>query len=184
MRVVASLLTSIGLKTIEGTPGDDVLTGNDGINILDGKSGDDLLIGGAGSDIYTFTDGWGADTIQDTGGDLDTLDFTLCTADLTFTIHADGTVSVTDGTNKISKADNIEVLIDGQGNDRFVFEDGATFEGTIGKPDWLDKLLGNSPIDYGSNTFDFSAYQPGLRGSGHQDPHPGDDSLANRVAGR
>ena len=156
--VVASLLTSIGLKTIEGTPGDDVLTGNDGINILDGKSGDDLLIGGAGSDIYTFTDGWGADTIQDTSGDLDTLDFTLCTADLTFTIHTDGTVSVTDGTNKISKAANIEVLIDGQGNDRFVFEDGATFEGTIGKPDWLDKLLGNSLIDYGSNTFDFSAY--------------------------
>jgi len=156
--VIASLLTSIGLKAIEGTPGDDVLTGNDGINILNGKGGDDLLIGGDGSDIYAFMDGWGVDTIQDSGGFLDTLDFTLCTTDLTFTIHTDGSVSVTDGTNALSRVEGIEVIIDGQGNDRFVFEDGAVFNGTIGKPNWLDKLLGASLVDYGSNTLDLSAY--------------------------
>ena len=129
--MIASALSYIGLDNIEGTPGNDVLTGNDGINIIIGKSGDDLLMGEGGPDTYMFADGWGADTIMDTGG-IDILDFTMCTADLTFTIHLDGTVSVTDGTNKVFATDDIEVLIDGQGNDKFVFEDGARFDGVIG----------------------------------------------------
>ncbi|MFB3079382.1 MAG: hypothetical protein ACE1Y4_15405, partial [Lysobacterales bacterium] len=157
--VIATLLSFVGLDSIEGTPGNDTLEGNIGNNIINGKSGDDTLKGQAGSDTYIFTDGWGADTIVELAGEgTDTLDFTLVTADLTFTIHLDGTVSVTDGTNKIFKAANIEVLIDGQGNDRFVFEDGAVFNGTIGKANYLEKLLGVSLLNYGSNTLDLSAY--------------------------
>ena len=157
--IVASLMSYVGLASINGTPGDDVLTGNDGINILNGKSGDDLLIGGKGADTYQFVDGWGADTVIELAdGSIDILDFTAVTANLVFTIHANGTVSVTDGTNKLFAASNIEVLIDGQGNDSFVFEDGAVFNGVIGKPNWLQMLLGTSLIDYGSNTLDLSAY--------------------------
>lgn len=156
--LVASALEWVGLDNIEGTPGNDELIGNAGLNILVGKSGDDLLMGEGGPDTYMFADGWGVDTIDDSGG-IDILDFTLATADLTFTIHADGTVSVTDGTNKLLATDDIEVIIDGQGNDKFVFEDGATFNGVIGKPNWLDKLLGTSLLDYGKNTIDLSAYK-------------------------
>ncbi|MRR50604.1 MAG: DUF4347 domain-containing protein, partial [Rhodocyclaceae bacterium] len=157
--VVASLMSYVGLASISGTPGDDVLNGNDGINILNGKSGDDLLVGGNGADTYLFADGWGADTVIELAdGGIDILDFTAVTADLVFTIHANGTVSVTDGTNKLFAASNVEVLIDGQGNDSFVFEDGAVFNGVIGKPNWLQMLLGTSLIDYGSNTLDLSAY--------------------------
>ena len=162
--VILDALQTIGLAAIEGTPGDDVLFGDSGINILDGKGGDDILTGGAKSDTYRFADGWGIDTIVDSGGEFDTLDFSLCTADLTFTIHApdlehlNGSASVTDGTNKIIATDGIEWLIDGQGNDTFVFEDGAVFDGIIGKQNWLAKLLGTSLVDYGSNTMDLSAY--------------------------
>lgn len=145
--IVGNLLEYVGLNNIEGTPGDDHLIGNDGINVIVGKSGDDRLEGKGGVDMYMFSDGWGADTIVELNGvdgGFDILDFTQVTADLTFTIHADGTVSVTDGTNRVFAADNIEWLIDGQGNDTYVFEDGATFSGTIGKANWLQKLLGVS----------------------------------------
>ena len=82
--VIASALTWIGLENIEGTPGNDVLIGNGGYNIIIGNAGDDLLKGEGGPDTYMFADGWGVDTIEDSEG-IDVIDFSLTTADLTFT---------------------------------------------------------------------------------------------------
>jgi len=161
--VIESLMERVGLDNIEGTQGNDTLIGTDGINIIDGKGGDDILEGLGGIDTYIFSDGWGIDTIEETSsGGLNILDFTRVTADLTFTIHDTGMVSVTDGTNSLFPTDHIDVLIDGQGDDSFVFEDMAVWEGTIGKPNWLSLLLGTSLIDYGSNTLDLSAYSTGV----------------------
>jgi Ca2+-binding RTX toxin-like protein len=57
------------------------LSGDDGNDTLTGGGGDDTLIGGAGNDVYQFDvdDILGADTIDETAGGLDTLDFTPTT---------------------------------------------------------------------------------------------------------
>ena len=73
-----------------------------------------------------------------------------------------GTVSVTDGTNFLSRVANIEGIIDGQADDTFVFEDGAVFNGTIGASnEWFGVLGFNQGA--GLNTFDFSAYTTSVK---------------------
>ena len=112
------------LEAIDGTGGNDVLTGN--------VDEDDTLTGGAGNDTYAFEDGWGTDTIvENSGQGIDTLDFSAVTTELVFTLHADGTVSVTDGENNVDNVANIENLIGGSEKNTFIFEDGATLSGTI-----------------------------------------------------
>lgn len=112
-----------------------------------GSTADNILVGGAGADTFVVTPGWGVDAIADFGTNgIDTLDLSTVTSDLTFTLHADGTVSVTDGTNLLSKIEGLENLIGGSGNNRFIFEDGADFGGMI------DGGTG------GTNLLDYSAY--------------------------
>jgi len=152
-----------GFEELEGTVFDDTLEGDDGLNIIDGNSGDDILIGHAGSDTYKFGNNWGRDTIIELANEgVDTLDFSAVTQDLEFTIHADGTVSVTDGTNSLSHVASIENIIDGSGDDTFIFEDGAVFDGTIGASNLFLDLLGIATGETGSNTLDFSQYTTGL----------------------
>jgi Ca2+-binding RTX toxin-like protein len=57
------------------------VTGNLGNDILIGGVGNDVLIGGPGNDVYTFdTDlALGTDTINESGGGVDTLDFSATT---------------------------------------------------------------------------------------------------------
>ncbi len=64
----------IGIENIEGSDFDDILIGDAGANTLDGDFGNDLIIGGAGSDnlegglgddLFVFSDGGGADNIND-----------------------------------------------------------------------------------------------------------------------
>ena len=92
----------------------------------------------------------------------DTLDFSKVSADLTFTIHTDGTVSVTDGTNSLVRIANIENLVSGSGNNHFVFEDGAEFDGAINPTTILLQLLNMDNSGGGTNTLDFSAYSAGI----------------------
>ncbi|MBL8817101.1 MAG: hypothetical protein JNL58_13820 [Planctomyces sp.] len=64
-------------NSISGGMGDDTLNGMDGNDTLTGAAGDDLLSGGAGNDRYVF-DGditIGTDTIDESHGGVDTLDF-------------------------------------------------------------------------------------------------------------
>ncbi len=106
--------------------------------------------GGASDDTYLFVDSWGQITVADIAGGIDTLDFSLVTADLTFTISGStGSVTVTDGVNTVT-ADNIENLIGGSGSNTFIFTDGATLSGTID---------GGSGV---SNTLDYGAYTTGV----------------------
>ena len=66
---------------LTGGAGSDTLNGAGGNDTLIGAAGNDTLNGGPGNDLYTFdTDTLiGTDTIDESGGGLDTLDFTLTT---------------------------------------------------------------------------------------------------------
>ena len=52
-------------NSISGNGGADVIYGRDGGDVLDGGTGTDRLYGGDGADSFIFSDGWGADTIED-----------------------------------------------------------------------------------------------------------------------
>ncbi len=65
-----------GTDYLFGAAGDDTLYGNIGDNELEGGAGNDMLNGGAGSDRYLFKGGsLGSDTISDTSGAADVIDF-------------------------------------------------------------------------------------------------------------
>ena len=105
------------------------------------------LTGGDGDDNYIFLDNWGNATVTDTGTTgTNVLNFSSVTSNLTFTFHANGTVSVTDANNDtLNDVANIQEVIGGSGTNRFVFDNGGTFAGTI---------VGGT----GANTIDYSAY--------------------------
>ena len=64
-----------GHDQLDGGAGDDLLLGGAGQDTLSGGSGTDVLLGGAGNDSYLFGRGDGADTVLDTGGNADVLQF-------------------------------------------------------------------------------------------------------------
>ena len=63
-----TLLGGTGNDTLNGEDNADTLLGGAGNDTLDGGLSNDQLKGGEGSDTYTFAPNWGADTIEDTGG--------------------------------------------------------------------------------------------------------------------
>jgi outer membrane protein OmpA-like peptidoglycan-associated protein len=159
----ASDLT-VQLLTLDGSKGGPIIVralipppGADGVilgtvdeDTLENSTFNNDYEGLAGDDVYEFIDGWGDDSVTELAGEGDdTLDFSAVTANLTFTINADGTIDVTDGVNNATVSANVENIIGGQGNDEFIFADGAQLAGTIGGGD-------------GTDTLDFSAYAIGL----------------------
>jgi Ca2+-binding RTX toxin-like protein len=67
--------------SLAGDDGNDTLIGGSGNDTLEGGGGNDILTGRAGNDIYRFdTDNaLGSDTIDESGGGVDTLDFSATT---------------------------------------------------------------------------------------------------------
>ncbi len=148
------------IQNITGGQGNDILIGNSGNNtitagsgtsIVDGLGGTDTLVGN-GSDTFEFRNGWGTGTTvsSDSAAGTSILDFSGVTEDLTVTINADGTVSVTNGNagnpDTLTTVSNVQGIVGGSGSNDFVFADQATFDGT------LDGGVG------GTNTLDYSAY--------------------------
>ena len=68
---------------LEGGDGNDTLQGGDGNDSLSGGMGDDILQGGAGNDTYIFGDNFGDDTLTNTGGAADMVDFSSGTSPIT-----------------------------------------------------------------------------------------------------
>ncbi len=132
---------------LNGGGGDDTITGGAGDDSLAGGTADDLLAGGVGDDSYFFENVWGTDTVAElTSEGTDSMDFSSVTVALTVTA---ATGIVTDGTNVATpERDQVETVVGGEGDDRFVFEDASAFAGTSGAFD------GGG----GSNTLDYSAY--------------------------
>jgi len=143
------------IRNITGGSGNDTLTGDthnnviiagSGNDVITGGGGNDTLEGGSGSDTFKFSNAWGIDTVTESSS-TGTLDFSAVTSNLTFTIGAGGTVSVTDGSgDTVSTVTGVEGLIGGSGSNAFVLGNGAAFAGTI------DGGKG------GTNTLNYSAY--------------------------
>ncbi|MCY2968112.1 MAG: hypothetical protein NT069_31520, partial [Planctomycetota bacterium] len=83
-----SLIAADAIENLTGGMGNDILTGNDLVNTivggfgndaLSGAGGDDILIGGVGNDTYRFDTDFalGSDQLDESGGGVDTLDFSL-----------------------------------------------------------------------------------------------------------
>jgi Ca2+-binding RTX toxin-like protein len=82
--VNAGLTLSFGSDTIENVTGGalgDTIKGNALNNVIEGGGGNDTLTGGSGNDAFRFdTDNaLGSDTINESGGGVDTLDFSPTT---------------------------------------------------------------------------------------------------------
>ena len=58
---------------LNGTSGDETLTGTNLTDRINGFEGTDVLLGGAGDDTYAFGSGSGNDRIEDSAGTLDTV---------------------------------------------------------------------------------------------------------------
>jgi Ca2+-binding RTX toxin-like protein len=147
-----------GIQNLIGSDYDDSLTGDAEDNVITGGKGDDTLEGGDGSDSYLFTQagvssGWGTDTLTDSGGDNDRLDFSKIDVALQATFENDNDVVITDGgfqvkgvtlpstTNTLTiNGSGIEHLKTGEGDDRFVFESSAEFGGDIDAGEGTDTL--------------------------------------------
>jgi Ca2+-binding RTX toxin-like protein len=140
-------------KIIGGALGD-TLTGNTLANVFTGGGGNDTLAGGAGDDIYLFNTDLllGGDTINESGGGIDTLDFsstlanavvvnlgnaaaqTVTAGRLTLTLSANNTIeNIVGGAlgdtltgnalmNRITGGGGNDVLTGGAGNDIYVFD--------------------------------------------------------------
>ncbi|NLX97528.1 MAG: cadherin-like domain-containing protein, partial [Rhodopirellula sp.] len=123
------------------------VTVTQGANRVSGAGGTrvEILVGGSSDDTFVFHDGWGNYTIASAGTiDEDVLDFSAVTVNLTFTLHDDGTVEVTDGTNTLGASAGIENIIGGSATNTFVFEDQGGLDGYI--------------EGAGINILDYSAY--------------------------
>lgn len=109
------------LENVIGGGLGDTMTGNTLANVLTGLGGDDLLTGQSGDDTYVFdTDNaLGSDTINESGGGLDTLDFSATTT-RAITIDLSKTTSqiINPGlTLKLNQGNTLENIIGGAQGD-------------------------------------------------------------------
>jgi hypothetical protein len=81
-----------------GTSGDDLLIGDQfgpdyikglaGNDRISGIRGDDTTDGGGGSDTYSYKNGWGSDTLIDSGGSADHLNFSAVAGTGSYGVYA------------------------------------------------------------------------------------------------
>ena len=157
------------MENVIGGELDDTLTGNTLDNTLTGGAGDDTLTGGAGNDTYAFdTDpitGLGSDTINESGGGVDTLDFSGTT---TRTVTVDLSNAAAQMVNNsltltLSAGNTIENVIGGSLNDTLTGNSlNNTLAGGLGNDTYVldtDLAAGSDTINEaagGTDTLDFS----------------------------
>ena len=117
-----TLTSATALENITGGSLADTLTGNASANLLAGGPGNDILTGAAGNDIYQFDvdENLGADTLNEAGGGLDTLDFSPTTGvgvTVDLSLATVQTVSAGRLTLVLGSATTFENVIGGANND-------------------------------------------------------------------
>jgi len=147
-----------GNNTISGLDGNDSINAGAGNDLVDGGAGTDTLDGGTGND--TLIGGAGNDTLIG-GADVDTADYSYLTSNLTATLAASGSTTVTAVANSdVDILTDIENLIGGSGNDRLEgnntaansLSGGAGNDILIGR-DGNDTLDGGAGIDQADYTY-------------------------------
>ncbi|HQP71983.1 MAG TPA: DUF4347 domain-containing protein, partial [Methanoculleus sp.] len=154
-----------------------------------GTTADETLTGTGEGNRYVFDDDWGADTVSEpaVASGTDILDFSNVEADLTFTIAADGKVSVTDGNNILSPVAGIEKIIGGTGNNTLIGPEGSATWTLTGSDSGMVGTLAFSGISHlkGSTNNDTFVVQSNARWSGTIDGGEGTNTLdASSVADR
>ncbi len=137
-----------GNDTINGGNGADVLNGGNGIDLLSGGSDNDQLIGGANDDTYRFdTDvALGTDTIDESAGGLDTLNFSSTTTrSVTVKLNSAAIQVVNAGLSLILGANNtIENVMGGSQNDVLI---GNSLANVFSGGDGNDNMTGGAGDD-------------------------------------
>jgi Ca2+-binding RTX toxin-like protein len=139
---------------LNGTVGDDILTGGSENDILSGLKGNDYLNGRGGADTYLFAQGDGQDTIEDSSGDssVDTLVFSgtgLTTANVVVTRVGDSNdLKISFGglsDSVVLKSQLFSGLSNGYGVENVKFNDGVV---------WTKAQLWNAYLTTGASSND------------------------------
>ncbi|MCC5833759.1 MAG: hypothetical protein JJU20_03415, partial [Opitutales bacterium] len=160
-----SISTNAGNDIIYGGDGNDSINAGSGDDIIYVGSGNNVLNGGSGNDTYIFTGDFGNNFIVETDSttDVDTIDLSAVTANITFDLGASGRNVVTAGSNSIIDSDQrIEVFVGGSGNDTFnvtaTNNNDITLRGNSGDDTYnilLGALAGDVIIDDQVNNTDY-----------------------------
>jgi len=136
------------VENATGGDGNDTLTGNGLANVLEGGAGNDTLTGGAGNDSYRFAADapLGSDTLNESGGGTDTLDFSgTQTTGVTVQLGLAGSQQVNSHLSlTLGSATTFENLTGGGGNDSLT---GNTLANTLVGGAGDDTLAGGSGND-------------------------------------
>lgn len=172
-----TLSSATSIENMIGGALGDTLTGNALANVITGGPGNDTLTGGAGDDTYLFAANanLGSDTINESGGGVDTLDFSSTTTQAVSVNLSNAASQVVNPTLSLtlSAGNTIERLIGGSQGDTLtgntldnVLTGGGgndTLTGAAGNDTYLfntDLLLGGDTINEsggGVDTLDFSS---------------------------
>ncbi|MFN7804404.1 MAG: right-handed parallel beta-helix repeat-containing protein, partial [Planctomycetaceae bacterium] len=150
-----TLTSASAIENVTGGSLHDTLTGNSLANTFIGGLGNDTLTGAAGNDIYRFNldDTLGADTLNEAGGGIDTLDFSPTNgigATVNLALATVQTVASGRLTLVLGSATTFENIIGGAANDSLAGNTLAnTFTGGAGD----DTLTGGT----GNDTYRFDA---------------------------
>ncbi len=172
-----TLSSATSIESMIGGALGDNLTGNTLANVITGGPGNDTLTGSAGDDTYLFAANvnLGADTINEAGGGIDTLDFSSTTTQSVSVNLSNAASQVVNPTLSLtlSAGNTIEKLIGGSQGDTLtgntldnVLTGGGgndTLTGAAGNDTYLfntDLVLGGDTINEsggGVDTLDFSS---------------------------
>lgn len=154
--------------SLDGGIGDDVIFGQGGDDIIAGGTGDDVLTGGFGDDTFIVENNFGSDTIdgsEDAGnGDVDVLDASTVTSDVTLDLSAVNTADNENGTltsgADVTTFDNIETVILGSGDDTIVGSSGNDTIVTGAGADTVTMGAGDDIVNLGDATADITGGVP------------------------
>ena len=142
-----TLASATAFENVVGGAQNDVLTGNTLANTLTGGGGNDRLVGGAGNDVYAFNvdSALGSDILDETGGGVDTLDFSTTLNQGVAVNLGLATAQVVHGnlTLTLGSATTFENLIGGAGSDTLTGNASANVLTGGGGNDVLDGAAGN-----------------------------------------
>lgn len=154
-------------QALNGTDGDNVLTGNSGNDTIDAGRGNDQVIGGEGHDSIagmggndTIDGGMGHDTLKG-GRENDLIDGGLGDDSIVGQRNGD-TISGGEGNDKLKGGGGNDEIIGGEGDD---FLKGGTYHDTLLGGDGNDILIGNRHNDM----LDGGAGNDRLNGGGDND---------------
>ncbi len=148
-----TLYGGTGNDSLYGGGDNDLLHGGDGNDLLHTGPGDDTVFGGFGDDTFILSDGHGSNGFtggeDPTGTDIDTINATTLTGDVTLSFTGDETGTLTNGSVTATFSE-IEAIVLGSGNDSVTGSSGDDVVFTGSGADTVTGGLGNDLIDLGA----------------------------------